>query len=65
MNKDKIEICVRISHETEAALLVSDTDDTEKSWLPKSQIDYDEDAGIGDTVVVTVPEWLAYEKGLI
>lgn len=35
--------------------------DREKwAWLPKSQIEYDDRAG-----VATMPEWLAKEKGLI
>jgi len=32
-------------------------------WLPRSLIEYE--AGEGDTVTVTLPEWLAQEKELI
>ena len=35
-------------------------------WLPKSQIEVDpEEYEVGDTVTVTLPEWLATEKGLL
>jgi hypothetical protein len=35
-------------------------------WLPKSQCQIDpENAGIGDTVTVTLPEPLALTKGMI
>lgn len=30
------------------------------TWLPKSQVEFDEDAG-----TVTMPEWLAIERGLV
>jgi hypothetical protein len=35
-------------------------------WLPKSQIEVDpEDYEAGDAVTVTLPEWLATDKGLL
>lgn len=35
-------------------------------WLPKSQIEVDpQDYDVGDEVTVTLPEWLAQDKGLI
>lgn len=37
-----------------------------KAWLPLSQVELDpEGADAGDSVEVTMPEWLAQEKGLI
>lgn len=33
-------------------------------WLPRSQIEF-EPADVGETVEVTMPEWLAMEKELI
>lgn len=59
-----IEICVAIKRETPAAFLVSD-DGEKTTWVPKSQIKTDQDCGPGDTVVFTMPEWLAIEKGFI
>lgn len=63
--------------ETEKALLVTDgttkkfknpvdgteTDEQQKCWLPKSQVEFiHKDGGL---IEVTLPEWLAKEKGLI
>lgn len=45
-----------------AALLV--TDGQTEAWLPKSQIEYDEDAEPGDTVEIEAPEWLLIKKDL-
>lgn len=33
--------------------------------LPKSQVEFPEDAGAGDKVKVEVPRWLAEDKGLV
>lgn len=60
------ELCIvedlEILHETDAAILVS-IGEGQNIWLPKSKIDYD--GGVGDTIDVEMPEWLALEKGLI
>lgn len=45
--------------ETEKAFRTKDSDG-ETVWLPKSQVEYDQDSG-----TFTMPEWLALEKGLI
>lgn len=50
--------------ETSAAILVQDPDGSE-IWLPQSQIDWPEDAERGDVITVSMPEWLAEDKGLI
>lgn len=55
-------------HETAKAILFW-TDETKSKavWLPHSQIEV-EDKGVihlSGPVVVTLPEWLAQEKGLI
>ena len=62
--KKPVECCLFIKHETNAAFLVTDTT-KEPVWLPKSQVYLEQDAGVGDTVVFTIPEWLAIEKELI
>jgi len=49
---------------TVAAILVQDPDESE-IWLPQSQIDWPEDADRGDIITVSMPEWLAEDKGLI
>lgn len=59
-----VDISVYILVTTNNAILVRDGDDTE-AWLPKSQIRYDETGATGPGPYnVTVPEWLAIDKGL-
>jgi hypothetical protein len=53
-------------HETKAAILFSINDEeTDASWLPKSQIDVYPDGKHERAVIVRMPNWLAREKGLI
>lgn len=65
-----IDIAAELRHETDKAYFVYDgrseikKGDTVKSelriWLPKSQVEYNEDDG-----TFAMPEWLALEKGFI
>ncbi len=65
MKSDLIDVQVQIHHKTEKAILVSDDGDREKAkWLPLSQIEVEESAK-ANIATVTMPEWLAREKGLI
>ncbi len=51
-------------HETEKAILVSDDGEREKAvWLPKSAVEVEEKGN--SIVIVTLPEPLAIEKGLV
>ena len=59
---DIIDISVHLKHETEAAILVSDG--TKEAWLSKRLIEYEKDKG-KTTYTVSLPEWLAVEKGLV
>lgn len=61
--RDPIDIDLDIEYETDDALLA--TDGVQKEWLPKSLIDYPDTEGPGDTCTITMPEWLAEEKGFI
>lgn len=63
-NSDLIDVTVQLHHETPKAVLVSDDGDRENAvWLPLSQCEIEHKrSGI---VVVTLPEWLAIEKGLV
>lgn len=65
--QETVEIDVTIENETDMAFLVSDGDMS--VWIPKSQlIDFDWEAPIMmpiTTMTITIPEWLAKEKGLI
>ena len=59
MKSDLIDCAVQLHHETEKAWLVSDDGERDHAvWIPKSQ------AELADGVL-TLPEWLATDKGLI
>jgi len=65
MKSDLIDITVHVHVETAKAVLVSDNGRKEDAvWLPKSQIDLHPTAE-PFTREVTLPEWLAKDKGLI
>jgi hypothetical protein len=66
---DTIEISVMLHADPESALAILVSDDGEEEhavWLPRSQIEYDcNPKNIGREITVTLPEWLAADKGLI
>lgn len=56
-------------HSTDDAILFlpEDWDEDDAIWLPKSRTDWDgslSDLDRGDEIVMTVPNWLAEDKGL-
>jgi hypothetical protein len=53
-----VDIAAEKLGETHAAYRIFDG--TKVEWVPKSQVEYDEDGGI-----FTMPEWLAKEKEFI
>lgn len=59
-----IDIDVQVLHQTANAYLV--TQDVSKNgvWLPKSQIEIEE-TQVKGIWCVSLPEWLALEKGMI
>ena len=63
-NSDLVDLTMQLHAETAKAALVSDDGDKAKAiWLPLSQIEIERKAkGI---VVVTLPEWLAIQRGLV
>ena len=63
MSNEMVEVYGTIIHETNESILLTDGDI--EAWLPLSQISYDASCGVGDEVIVEVPEWLAFEKNLI
>jgi len=66
MKSNLIDIECRLLVITDKAICVTMDDDVEspeKIWLPKSQIEF-ENSGIM-LVEVTLPEWLAIEKGMV
>lgn len=61
---DLIDIMMQLHAETAKAVLVSDDGDKDKAiWLPLSQIEVEHQSK--GVVLVTLPEWLAEQKGLI
>jgi hypothetical protein len=57
---------LRLAVASALAILVSDDGDEDNAvWLPRSQIEYDRNAAVGDEITMTMPEWLAEDKGLI
>jgi hypothetical protein len=59
-----VDLTLQLVQQTERAILVSEDGDPDKAvWLPKSQVEFEEvRPGIAD---VTLPEWLATERGLV
>ncbi len=65
MKSDLVDVAVVRHAETEKAILVSETGERDKAvWLPKSQIEIEND-GHKNFVTVTMSERLALDKGLI
>ena len=64
MKSDIIDIDGAIEARTDKAVLFHTGNKEEAAWLPLSQIEVDE-TGIAGIVTVTLPEWLATDKGLI
>lgn len=63
MKSDLVDIEIKIHLETEKAWLVSDDGDRSNAvWIPKSQAQIETESR---TSIMTLPEWLATEKGLI
>lgn len=61
---DLIDITMQLHAETSKAVLVSDDGDKTKAiWLPLSQVEIDRKAD--GVVIVTMPEWLATQRGLV
>lgn len=64
MSERLTDVSVMLHHETEKAILVSDDGEKSKAiWLPKSQVEFvHKQRGM---IEVTLPEWLATDKGLV
>lgn len=61
-----IDIFGHIHHETEAAVLFSDTGEEEAAvWLPKSQCEIEKDPERNNLATVTLSTWLAEKKELV
>lgn len=74
MSRTLTDISVQVRQIRDKAIAVADGTMTEREgreverwfWLPISQIECDpEEYQVGDTVTVTLPEWLGIDKGLL
>jgi hypothetical protein len=64
MRKELVDLEMRLHHETDKAVLVSDDGDRDHAiWVPLSQCEIEHKKN--GYVVVTMPSWLAKDKGLI
>ena len=63
MKSDLVDVMVKIHHETDLAVLVSDDGGRTRVWLPKSAIEIDR--RLEGYAEITLPEKLAYQKALI
>jgi len=60
-----IDIDVEVTARTEKAVLVHTGIKEQAVWLPLSQIEIEPNDAFPGIETVTLPEWLALEKGLI
>jgi hypothetical protein len=65
MRSNLVDLTVEIVHETAAAVLVHDGDQTKAVWLPKSAVEIERDEPRPGLATITLPENLAIEKGLV
>lgn len=64
MRSDLVDLLLIKVHETDKAVLFKESDgDEDGVWLPKSSIEVQHKRG--NIYEVTLPEYLAHEKGLI
>lgn len=63
-NSNLIDLTVQVHHMTDRAVLISDTGETDDAvWLPLSQCEVLQRPNC--MAIVTMPEWLAVERGLV
>lgn len=65
MKSNIIDIDVEVLARTEKAVLVHTGNKDSAVWLPLSQVEIEPNEGFPGIEVVTLPEWLAQDKGLI
>ena len=64
MKSDLVDLTVQLHHATDRAILVSDDGDRAKAvWIPLTQCEVEKRKN--GIAVVTMPAWLATEKGLV
>ena len=68
MKSGLVDFEVQIKHQTSPAVLIFDPEDEDRIktiWLPCSQIEIEYKDQSERLATVTMPEWLAIEKGMV
>lgn len=60
---EMVEVSGSVKAKTELAILLNDAE--HDNWIPLSQIEDVSDYEINEDITISIPEWLAFEKGLI
>lgn len=64
ISEDVVVISLEVIFATDKAVFVTDGGD--RTWLPLSQVSYEEEELLPDTLVAfTMTEWMAEDKGLV
>ena len=66
--KNPTEVCVWVVCETDKAVCVTEGslyNQDEQVWLPKPKIHTEDTIYPGYEIIITMPEWLAVDKGLV
>ena len=64
MKSDLIEVEVALVAKTEKAVCVHTGDKTKAFWIPLSQCEIEKAKHGKEIYTLTLPEWLAFERGL-
>lgn len=67
MSRRLVDLELHVYHATDGAFLVHTEDDARDAavWVPKSQVEIEPEYGLPGTYVLTMPQSLAEEKGLV
>jgi hypothetical protein len=61
-----VTLTLHVHHVTDKAVLVSEDGNRGKAtWVPRSQVMMDDDVEPDECADITMPEWLATDKGLV
>ena len=59
----KFELTVEIVKKTDKAIFASDG--IIQAWVPLSLVETDDEIEIGETITISIPEWLGTDKGFV
>lgn len=65
---DPVVMTVVLLSTTESAILITTNDDDEGVWLPRSKVEWERKSPMfrrPEYIEITMPEWLAMDRGLI